>query len=220
MTVSMAFDVYGTLVDPHGITMALKPLIGSDKSTAFSQTWRSKQLEYSFRRALMRTYEEFPICTRQALDYCCLVHDCDLTEFDKNQLMDLYQLLPAYDDVEEGLAALEDIDVRMFAYSNGVERDIQSLLTNADLMKYFEGIISVDEVQSFKPDPEVYYHFLKKTRSEAKDTLLISSNAFDVLGAASAGWQTAWLKRQAENIFDPWGIKPGRTISSLAELAQ
>ena len=219
MTASIAFDVYGTLIDPHGIVTALKALVGSDKAMAFSQSWRSTQLEYTFRRGLMRCYEEFPVCTRQALDYCCLIHDCELTEFDKQSLMELYQVLPAYEDVEASLKTLQDLDIRMFAFSNGVERDIQSLLSNAGLMDLFEGIISVDEVQSFKPDPEVYFHFLKKTRSEAESTWLVSGNPFDILGAQAVAWQTVWLKRQSTVSFDPWGVLPSVEISGLAELS-
>ncbi len=218
MTASLAFDVYGTLIDPHGIITALKPLVGSEKASAFSQTWRNKQLEYSFRRGLMRVYEEFPVCTRQALDYSCLAHDCDIDESDKEQLMNLYKMLPAFADVEAGLLALTEMDVRLFAFSNGVERDIRSLLSNAGLIDLFEGIVSVDEVQSFKPDPEVYIHYLKKTRSEAASTWLISSNPFDVLGAVACGWQSVWLQRDANIIFDPWNIEPSTIIKSFEEL--
>ncbi|NKB38702.1 MAG: haloacid dehalogenase type II [Gammaproteobacteria bacterium] len=220
MTASIAFDVYGTLIDPLGISNALKPLIGKDKAHAFSETWRSKQLEYTFRRGLMRSYEEFPVCTRQALDYCCLQYNSNLDEVSRRDLMKMYQVLPAYDDVEPALRLLQDLDVQLFAFSNGVERDIQSLLENANLTTYFEGIVSVDEVQSFKPDPEVYNHFLKKTRSESKSTWLVSGNPFDILGAISAGWESIWLQRQEKSIFDPWNEQASEIIKSLDELAQ
>jgi 2-haloacid dehalogenase len=52
MSVTLAFDVYGTLIDTHGVVSALQALIG-DKAKDFSHSWREKQLEYSFRRGLM-----------------------------------------------------------------------------------------------------------------------------------------------------------------------
>ena len=60
---TIAFDVYGTLIDTDGVVYQLREWIGS-QADVFSQTWRSKQLEYSFRRGLMRRYENFAVCTR------------------------------------------------------------------------------------------------------------------------------------------------------------
>ena len=72
--VTIAFDVYGTLIDTQGVVSELRALAG-DRADVFAQTWREKQLEYTFRRGLMRRYENFAVCTRQALDYCCVEYD-------------------------------------------------------------------------------------------------------------------------------------------------
>ena len=45
MSQTFAFDVYGTLINTHGLIALLEDWIG-DKASAFSQTWRDKQLEY------------------------------------------------------------------------------------------------------------------------------------------------------------------------------
>ena len=68
MPLKIAFDIYGTLFDTQGVVFLLKGFIG-DLAEEFSLTWRNKQLEYSFRKALMQDYQDFSICTRQALDY-------------------------------------------------------------------------------------------------------------------------------------------------------
>ena len=52
MATTLAFDVYGTLINTHGVLSLLDDMIG-DNAQAFSNTWREKQLEYSFRRGLM-----------------------------------------------------------------------------------------------------------------------------------------------------------------------
>jgi 2-haloacid dehalogenase len=70
MPTTIAFDVYGTLIDTHGLVTALEKIMG-DQARAFSQTWREKQLEYSFRRGLMQKYSSFAVCTSNALDYAC-----------------------------------------------------------------------------------------------------------------------------------------------------
>ena len=49
------------------VVETLKKFI-NDKAESFSQTWRDKQLEYSFRRGLMQNYENFAVCTSQVND--------------------------------------------------------------------------------------------------------------------------------------------------------
>ena len=66
MTVALAFDIYGTLIDPHGVVKQLQQAVG-DGAAEFSRVWREKQLEYTWRRGLMRRYVDFGVCTRQAL---------------------------------------------------------------------------------------------------------------------------------------------------------
>jgi 2-haloacid dehalogenase len=80
-------------------------------------------------------------------------------------------------------------------------------------------VVSVDEIKSFKPNPGVYCHFLRRAGVTGADAWLISSNPFDVIGALSAGMRAAWLKRSPEAIFDPWGIEPTLTIDTLLSLA-
>ena len=63
---TLAFDVYGTLIDTTGVSVALEKLINT-QSMLFMNTWRAKQLEYSFRRGLMQNYVDFGICTRQSI---------------------------------------------------------------------------------------------------------------------------------------------------------
>jgi 2-haloacid dehalogenase len=78
MSVTLAFDVYGTLIDTQGVVSKLQELVG-DKATSFSQTWREKQLEYTFRRGLMQNYQNFSVCTSNALDYTCTFYKENLS---------------------------------------------------------------------------------------------------------------------------------------------
>ena len=92
------------------------------------------------------------------------------------------------------------------------------LRSNAGIRELFLGVVSVDDIKSFKPNPAVYSHFLRKSGSTGGESWLISSNPFDVIGAISAGMKSAWVRRSPEAIFDPWGIEPTITVSSLIEL--
>lgn len=217
MSVTLAFDVYGTLIDTHGIISKLHELIG-DKAKDFSQTWREKQLEYSFRRGLMQNYENFSVCTSHALDYTSMFYKVALTKEQKHDLLDSYRTLPAFKDVKEGLVRLKAANFRLYAFSNGSADAVETLLEAAGIRGYFLGVVSVDDLKSFKPNPAVYAHFLRKSEASGSNAWLISSNPFDVIGAISAGMCAAWVRRSKEAIFDPWGIEPTITIESLEEL--
>jgi 2-haloacid dehalogenase len=217
MPVTLAFDVYGTLIDTRGVVSKLKDIVG-ETAEEFSQAWRSKQLEYSFRRGLMRRYENFAVCTRDALNYACNIFRVPLTDSQRAGLLDAYRFLPAFEDVKDSLIDLQTAGFRLCAFSNGAADSVTELLEAAGVRGYFRAIISVDDVKSFKPSPDVYAHFLKMTDAAAADSWLISSNPFDVLGALSAGMNSAWVKRSQDAVFDPWGIAPTLIVGSLREL--
>ncbi|MBC8317957.1 MAG: haloacid dehalogenase type II [Desulfobulbaceae bacterium] len=219
MTITLAFDVYGTLIDTHGVVIALEKHLG-DKALDFSKTWREKQLEYSFRRGLMQNYKNFSVCTRHALDYTCSSFKTPLTQEDKETLLEVYKVLPAFDDAKEGLALAQQAGFRIFAFSNGSAEAVEILLTTAGIRDFFLGVVSVDTLKSFKPNPAVYSHFLRQAGATGAESWLISSNPFDVIGAVSAGMRGAWVQRSPDAIFDPWGIEPTSTVQSLTELTE
>jgi 2-haloacid dehalogenase len=61
---------------------------------------------------------------------------------------------------------------------------------------------------------------LRESESTASDAWLVSSNPFDVIGATSAGLQSAWVKRSSGAVFDPWGIEPTITVVDLVEFSE
>lgn len=219
MKYTLAFDVYETLINTSGVSDSLKQLIGN-MAKPFMDTWRNKQLEYSFRRGLMDKYADFSVCTKDSLEYCCQMFKTDLSIEQKEALMNEYTILPAFPDVETGLENLKESGHKLFAFSNGRESTVLKLLTTAKIIDLFDGIVSVENVETFKPNPRVYEHFNKVTNSSNSDSWLISSNPFDVIGAISYGMYSAWVQRTQDSIFDPWGIEPTMIINEMTELSQ
>ncbi|MEM1399568.1 MAG: haloacid dehalogenase type II, partial [Pseudomonadota bacterium] len=175
MAETFAFDVYGTLVNPHAVVGSLEKLVG-DKAGRLSQTWRDKQLEYSFRRALMGAYRDFSIVTRDALNYACAALEVTIADPDKAALLAQYRTLDAFPDTAPALAALAAQGHKMHAFSNGLPDHLASLLAHAGIENLLGETISVHDVPSFKPDPTVYVHFNEVTGSAPGETWLVSSN--------------------------------------------
>jgi len=218
MTITLGFDIYGTLIDPYGVTTKLAEY--TDQSAEFARIWRDKQLEYTFKRGLMRRYENFAVCTRNALDYTDSLLDTALDDEAKQVLMETYRVLPAFDDVVGSLKVSKDAGFRLFGFSNGLQSAVEGLLEHAGISEYFDGVVSVDDVQTFKPNPDVYHYFVKQTGAELENAWLVSSNPFDVQGAINIGMKAAWLQRSHIAIFDPWGIEPTIRINNLTELPE
>ena len=218
MTKTFAFDVYGTLVDPLGIARNLRQIVG-DQAPAFALAWRERQLEYTFRRALMRCYRDFSVCTREALINTDARFGTNLPASTIEALAAGYLELPAYPEAAEAVTSLSAAGHRVYAFSNGCPDDLQRLLDFAGLLDLLDGVVSVDPVASYKPDPAVYAHFLRSASCVAATTWLVSGNPFDVIGARSAGWNAVWVRRDPAAVFDPWGIEPTTVVSSLREVA-
>lgn len=217
MKYTLALDVYGTLIDTSGVLHTLENLIG-DKAIVFSNTWRDKQLEYSFRRGQMDLFVDFSVCTKDALEYSCLLHKVNLSSTQKEEIMQVYKVLPAFSDVSTALRGLKEAGHNLFAFSNGSKAAVSNLLRNANVIELFDGVISVETVGTFKPSPKVYAHFNESTNSNKSDTWLISGNPFDVLGALNYGMHSAWVRRSPSAIFDPWSIKPSTIVKDLNAL--
>ena len=139
MKYTLAFDVYGTLINTSGVFTSLEKLIGN-KAKPFIDTWRNKQLEYSFRRGLMSKYVDFSVCTKDALEYSCLFFKINLTDAQKNALLVEYKVLPSFPDVKKGLQALKNEGHKIYAFSNGSANAVTKLLLNAEIIELSKAI--------------------------------------------------------------------------------
>ncbi|QYJ14942.1 Haloacetate dehalogenase H-2 [Rubrobacter xylanophilus DSM 9941] len=218
MPQAIGLDVYGTLVDPLQMEEHLRPLAG-ERATELAALWREKQLEYAFRRGLMRRYEDFGVCTGQALEFAARSFGIRLPEPERRRLLEAYGSLPPFPDVAPALSELGERGHRLWAFSNGLESAARGLLERAGLLGHLEGVISVDDLRTFKPAPEVYLYLARRLERKPEEVWLVSSNPFDVIGAKAAGLRAAWVRRDPEAVFDPWGIDPDLAVPGLHDLA-
>ena len=62
------FDAYGTLFDVHSAVSKYHGRLG-EVADRVSSVWRTKQLEYTWLRSLMKKHADFWQVTRDGLDY-------------------------------------------------------------------------------------------------------------------------------------------------------
>ncbi|MBC8093366.1 MAG: haloacid dehalogenase type II, partial [Pseudonocardia sp.] len=215
---ALAFDMYGTLVDPIRIWTRLERDLPGE-ALQVAELWRLKQLEYSFRLTAMEDYEDFEQLTRKALDYALAATGCDLGTAQKNALMAQYNDLERFADVEPGLNRLAQRGHPMVVFSNGSPGMLEPLLAAAGLAGWFDGFVSVHEVRAFKPSPRTYRYAAERIGRPIGAVRLVSSNPFDVIGAQAAGMRAAWVNRSGA-VFDTLRPPPRIVVGSLTELAE
>jgi len=86
----------------------------------------------------------------------------------------------------------------------------------------FTQVMSVDSVKKFKTSPEAYQLGPDMLGIAAKDSLFVSSNAWDICGAAWFGYRTFWVNR-ANATMEELGVTPngeGRSLDDLHRFIQ
>ncbi len=216
---ALAFDMYGTLVDPLRIWTQLEQYLPEGNAVRVAEIWRQKQLEYSFRLTIMEQYEDFEQVTRKALDYALATVNGQLTSEQKQQLMAQYNDLTLFPDVQSGLEQLQAKGHTMIVFSNGSPAMLSAIMQAALLKLYFQGFVSVDEIKMYKPSPKAYRLVANRLQRPIEEVRLISSNPFDVIGASNAGMQATWVNR-SHGLFDTLGERPAMMVETLEELAE
>ena len=214
---ALAFDMYGTLVDPIRIWTQLEQYLPEGNAMRAAEIWRQKQLEYTFRLTVMEQYEDFEQVTRKALDYALAAVNGQLTNEQKHQLMAQYNDLALFPDVQNGLEQLQAKGHTMVVFSNGSPAMLNAILQATHLEAYFQSFVSVDEIKMYKPSPQAYQLVANKLQRPIGEIRLISSNPFDVIGAINAGMQATWVNR-SHGMFDTLGERPTMVVTNMEEL--
>lgn len=213
---ALVFDAYGTLFDVHSVA-ALCETLWPGKGDAVTRTWRAKQLEYTWQRSLMRRYVDFKRVTEAGLRYACAAAGAPLADAQLSRLMDAYLHLSPFPEVGEALAALKRNKLRLAILSNGSPAMLRPLVKNAGLRESFHAVLSVDELEVYKPAPAVYRLAVEKLGVPKQAIGFVSSNCWDACGAKAFGFRTYWVNRAGAPL-DDLGAAPDHVLSNLGEL--
>jgi len=214
---ALAFDAYGTLFDVFSVTSLCDELFPGH-GNALAQLWRAKQLQYSLLRSLMGRHKDFWGLTEDGLVYAANTLKLGLTADKRKRLMDAYLVLTAFPDVKPGLEVLKNRGLRLAILSNGEPKMLQAAAQSAGISGLLDAIISVEDVMTFKPAPQVYGLVATRLEVAATEAGLVSSNNWDINGAGSAGLQTFWVQRSPGEPQEELGFPASRIVHALTDL--
>jgi len=210
------FDAYGTLFDVHAAIARHREAAGPD-ADRFSEIWRLKQLEYSWTLTLAGHYADFWTLTERALDYAF----SRLPSVDRAlrpKLLEAYLKLEPYADARAAVAALKARGLHTAILSNGSPLMLGTAVEASGMAGLFDAVLSVDAVRVYKPRPEVYALVTDRFGITAPEVVFVSSNRWDVMGAAAFGFRPIWINRA--RMPDEYADQPPlRVVPDLSVLA-
>ena len=83
----------------------------------------------------------------------------------------------------------------------------QAQLQHARLDRFFEAILSVDEVRRFKPAPAPYRMAAQRMQVGVSALRMVAAHDWDIIGAMAAGCRGAFVARGG-TAFPAWAPRP------------
>ena len=219
---ALTFDLFGTVLDLGG---SLVPFIGPflmDKGAAidaeaFWGQWRLRQRVEQYQDNIMALgHSGYQEVARRAFVYVLELNGIEASAKEVREFMRCWQQLKPFPEVTGALTRLQE-RYKLVALSNG-EPEFLAHLAQDQIQWDFDAIISVMEVGAFKPHPGVYRHAAHKLDLEIGECLMVSANAFDVVGGRSCGMRGIYVDRY-KLPYDDRPFPPDAVVADFDGLA-
>jgi len=219
------FDAYGTLFD---VTAAARQAAAEPGRAVLAENWqklaahwRTRQLQYTWLRAVADAHADFWTVTQQALDWALEATELHGDPELRERLLALYWELAAYPEVPAMLGELKQSGRTTAILSNGSPPMLTAAVESAGVADLLDDVLSVEAVGVFKPHRSVYDLVGQRFGCAPAEVLFVSSNGWDAAAASGYGFVTAWVNRGGEPVERlPWQpryiLKDLRGIADLA----
>ena len=198
----LVFDVNETLLNLASFRPEFKRIFGDE---AIISRWFAQLTQNSWIATITSTYQDFGELAVDALELLAKKQGVTLADDDGERIIQTMSSLKPHDDVVDGLEMLKEAGFRMAALTNSPYRILKPQLSNAGISKYFEQMLSVDEVKLFKPHRNVYEMGAEKLGITTGEMRMIACHNWDTTGAMRANCKAAFVAR------------PGFALSKLDE---
>ena len=169
----IAFYVNETLLSLARIKARLESLFGVDSPVG---EWFARMLHGSLVANHIDNYRPFGEIGVEALLTVAIKRGISLTGEDAVDVVNEMTSLPPHPEVYNGLERLFDAGFVMIALTNGSTKTANSQIENAGLHPFLRTVVSVDEVERFKPDPAPYHKAAELMGVSVGDLTLVAAH--------------------------------------------
>ncbi|MFC4768333.1 pyrophosphatase PpaX [Effusibacillus consociatus] len=130
------------------------------------------------------------------------------------------RLVAIFPDVQEVLEELKNLGCRMAVVTSKMRLTAEMGLRRFGLERYMGTIITIEDTEKHKPDPEPLLLAMKRLGADPVKTLMVGDSPYDILGGQSAGTATcgvAWSLRGREGLTR---YKPDYLIEDMKQLVE
>ena len=216
MARTIVFDVNETLLDLGALEPHFERLFGE---TAVLSQWFSQVLQTALVMTVVGDYRDFGRDGREALGMVAARRGVTLTADEFAAVGQGMLSLPPHPEVPAALARLRDAGLRLAALTNSAQAAAEAQLTNAGLAPYFDEIMSVEMVQTFKPKAAVYQAAAKRLGISTSQMRMVAEHDWDVWGAMAAGCAAAFVARP-NMVLGETAVRPDIIGPDLADVAE
>ncbi len=121
------------------------------------------------------------------------------------------QLLP---NTKETFDALKQQGIKIGIVTRNCRRVVEYVLERTQL--FYGVLLTRDDVEKIKPDPEHLLTALRLLDSEPRRALMVGDHSTDIIAGRNAQMKTAWLTRATQQM--PQDIVPDFILSEIGEL--
>jgi HAD superfamily hydrolase (TIGR01509 family) len=97
-----------------------------------------------------------------------------------NQRLQEMPELPLFPGLEEILAQLKTVQIKLAIVTGALAAEVKAILTRAQLLDYFSVIVAAEDTTNSKPDPEGYLLAVKKLNQSDPDLQLTPANCLAI----------------------------------------
>ncbi len=187
------FNAYGALLDTYLPFEEYRDELGENALVIY-KLWRAKRLQYSSQLSVMNRYTNYEKIRKYALDFACDVYGVNDEKL-KKYILEAHSKLDCYPDVKETLKSIKENGLKTAVLSNGSPKALSAALKHASIENLLDGIYSTEQIGAYKPSPAVYEFVEEQLALSRSKICFISSNSWDIAGAASYGFYSVWINR-------------------------
>ena len=195
----IVFDVNETLLDLETMTPTFERILG-DRSAM--RLWFMQLITYSQALTLAGIYVPFTDIGAAVLAMLAEARGIKVGEAERRELTDRFAAMPPHAEVPGALRRLKSEGFRLFTLTNNAAAISRRQLAHAELLDVFEQCFSVDESHRYKPAPEAYAVVTRALKVSAARLDMVACHTWDTIGAVSAGWNAALIKRTGNEVID------------------
>jgi 2-haloacid dehalogenase len=187
---AVVFDVMGTLFDLSRLRERLRE---AGAPAGALEAWFGRTLHAAATLTLVGEFHPFREVASSTLGSVLeqLGGDADR----RDDVLDGLGEVEAYPDAMDAFARLQGAGVRIAVLTNGGKRHTRALLERARLADTVEVVITVDEVQAYKPHPAPYHRAGSRLGLPVERIAFVAAHGWDVVGARAAGMDAVWVER-------------------------